>query len=125
MTCSEEAYEPGFTEAAFDKFIEVTDAYNSGKTTQFSTDTTHANPIGFVSLDALDTFLSAAPTKDFAIMYRAGKTQAPNCIEVDYNSLEIVKSEPTKVYRKQYSINLPTGEAGKTYTVNLVKRNAT
>ena len=46
-------------------------------------------------------------------------------IEVDYNSLEVVKSEPTKVYRKQYSIDLPVGEAGKTYTVNLVKRNAT
>ena len=99
--------------------------FNSGTTNQFSSDTTHANPVGFVSLDALNTFLSAAPTKDFAIMYRAGKTQAPNCIEVDYNSLEIAKSEPTKVYRKEYSIALPAGEAGKTYTVNLVKRNAT
>jgi len=99
--------------------------FNSGITNQFSTDTTHANPIGFVSLDALNTFLATAPTKDFAIMYRAGKTQAPNCIEVDYNSLEVVKSEPTKVYRKEYSIDLPTGEAGKTYTVNLVKRNTT
>lgn len=99
--------------------------FNSGTTNQFSTDTTHANPIGFVSLDNLNTFLANAPTKDFAIMYRSGKTQAPMSIDVDYKSLEIVKSEPTKVYRKQYSIALPTGEAGKTYTVNLVKRSAT
>lgn len=99
--------------------------FNSGTTNQFSSDTTHANPVGFVSLDALNTFLSAAPTKDFAIMYRAGKTQAPNCIEVDYNSLEIVKSEPTKVYRIAYGIDVPAGEAGKTYTANIIKRNAT
>lgn len=99
--------------------------FNSGTTNQFSSDTTHVNPVGFVSLDALNTFLSAAPTKDFAIMYRAGKTQAPNCIEIDYPTLEIVKSEPTKVYRKEYSIELPSGEAGKTYTVNLIKRGAT
>lgn len=99
--------------------------FNSGNTNQFSSDTTHANPVGFVSLDALNTFLSAAPTKDFAIMYRAGKTQAPNCIEVDYNSLEIVKSTPTLVYRIAYMIEVPVGEAGKTYTVNIIKRNAT
>lgn len=99
--------------------------FNSGTTNQFSSDTTHANPVGFVSLDALNTFLSAAPTKDFAIMYRAGKTQAPNCIEVDYNSLEIVKSTPTLVYRIAYMIEVPVGEAGKTYTVNIIKRNAT
>ena len=99
--------------------------FNSGTTNQFSSDTTHTNPVGFVSLDALNTFLATAPTKDFAIMYRAGKTQAPNCIEVDYNSLEVVKSEPTFVTRIEHSIVLPTGEAGKTYTVNLVKRNAT
>lgn len=99
--------------------------FNSGTTNQFSSDTTHANPVGFVSLDALNTFLAAAPTKDFAIMYRAGKTQAPNCIEVDYNSLEIVKSTPTLVYRIAYMIEVPVGEAGKTYTVNIIKRNAT
>lgn len=98
--------------------------FNSGKTNQFSTDTTHVNPIGFVSLDALDTFLAAAPTKDFAIMYRAGTTQAPMAIEVDYNSLNIVKSEPNSINLKTYSVVLTGGEACKNYTINLVRRGS-
>ena len=99
--------------------------FNSGTTNQFSTDTTHANPIGFVSLDASNTFLAAAPTKDFAIMYRAGKTQAPNCIDVDYNSLEIVKSEPTKIHRTVNAIHIGNAQAGDTFTINIIKRGVT
>lgn len=96
-----------------------------GGVEQFSSDT-HANPFGIVHLDNPAIFVDSEVTKDFAIMYRSGsKPQAPMSIDVDYNSVTVVKSEPTKVYRKQYSINLPAGEAEKTYTVNLIKRDST
>ena len=85
----------------------------------------NANPLGFVSLDAPDTFLAAAPTKDFGIMYRAGKTQAPNCIEIDYNSLEIVKSQPTKIHRTINTVHIANAQAGDTFTINIVKRGVT
>lgn len=98
--------------------------FNSGKTTQFSSDTLYANPIGFVSLDALDTFLSSAPTNDFAIMYRHGTTQSPSVIEVDYNSLTVVKATPISGGNTSLELTMPSGEAGKQYTINIVKCGA-
>ena len=99
--------------------------FGSGKTTQFSTDVTHANPIAFVDLTDLETCLGSAPTKDFAIMYRSGKTQAPMTIDIDYNSLTIVKGVGEQDSACSYLFTCPTGEAGKTYTINIVKRGVT
>lgn len=99
--------------------------FKTGGTSQFSTNTLVDNPVGFVHLDAPNTLLATAPTKDFAIMYRSGKTQAPSVFEVDYNTLSVVKSEPNVVHRIEHRIPLPAGEMGKTYTVNLIKRNVT
>jgi len=93
----------------------------SGKTSQFSTDTTHESPIALVHLDAPDTILGAAPTKDFAIMFRNGKTQAPSLIEVDYDSLQIVFGIPNLYSPLGLRITCPAGELGKTYTINFVK----
>ena len=99
--------------------------FKTGSTSQFSTNTLVDNPVGFVHLDALNTLLATAPTKDFAIMYRSGKTQAPSVFEVDYNTLTVVKSEPNIIFRIEHLITVPAGEMGNTYTVNLIKRNAT
>jgi len=93
----------------------------TGKTTQFSSDKTHENPIALVHLDAPDTILGAAPTKDFAIMFRNGKTQAPTVIDVDYDSLQIVLGTPNTYAPLGLRITCPAGELGKTYTINFVK----
>lgn len=100
-------------------------AFVSGKTNQFSTDKTHESPIAIVHLDAPDTILATAPTKDFAIMYRHGKTQTPSVIEVDYNSLEIVNGVGLSYMPLGQQITCIAGEMGKTYTINFVKHSIT
>lgn len=68
------------------------------------------------------SFLSSAPTKDFALALGRGKNSPAFVIpEVDFKSLTVTVAEPKTGVAYKAEVTIPTVATGSTYTLVLVK----
>lgn len=99
-------------------------AINAGATYPTDLSGLQAGAISFFELGA-SAFLSAAPTKNFAIALGRANGQLPFIIsEVDKASLSVTKALPTEGKTFDAKITIPSPTSGKTYTLILVKKGA-
>ena len=78
--------------------------------------------IGFFALNDYTAWLSAAPTTNFGIALGGGSKKPAFVIpEVDVNTLQVTKSAYAAGTGYAASITIPSGTAGKNYTLVLVK----
>ena len=98
-------------------------ALNGGKSAPNALDSMTAGSIGFYHLDTPGSWLSAAPTKDFAIAFGRG-ANSPAIVfpEVDFKTLSINVAAPSTGTAFTATITIPTTVVGKTYTIVLVKK---
>ena len=81
-----------------------------------------AGAIGFFALNDYTAWLSAAPTTNFGIALGGGSNTPAFVIpEVDINTLQVTKSAYAAGTGYAASITIPSGAAGKNYTLVLVK----
>ena len=101
--------------------VNSTSGLNGGVIPQNFTDM-NKGAIGLYHLDDTSAWLSSAPTKDFAIVLGRGANNNALVIpEVDFDTLSVVKANPTSGRAFSAVITIPTVAAGKTYTLVLVK----
>lgn len=102
--------------------VNSTAAYKGGAATPKDLSSMANGSIGVYELDNPDAWLSAAPTKDFALVLGRGATRLPFIIpEVDYDTVSVVKATPSAGAKFSANITIPTVTAGKIYTLILVK----
>ena len=97
-------------------------ALNGGATAPKDLGGMAAGAIGFFALNDYTAWLSAAPTTNFGIALGCGSKKPAFVIpEVDVNTLQITKSAYAAGTGYTASITIPSGTAGKNYTLVLVK----
>ena len=97
-------------------------ALNGGATAPKDLSGMAAGAIGFFALNDYTAWLSAAPTTNFGIALGGGSKKPAFVIpEVDVNTLQITKSAYAAGTGYTASITIPSGTAGKNYTLVLVK----
>ena len=81
-----------------------------------------AGAIGFFALNDYNSWLSAAPSSNFGIALGRGNNSPAFVIpEVDVNTLKVTETVNANGVHFNGTITVPSGTAGKTYTLVLVK----
>lgn len=102
--------------------VNSTAALNGGAATPKDLTGMTMGSIGFYQLDKPDSWLSSAPTGDFAVVLGRGENSLPFIIpEVDYDTVSVVKAVPQEGTKFKAELTVPTIVPGKTYTLMLVK----
>lgn len=97
-------------------------ALNGGATAPKDLSGMAEGAIGFFALNDYTTWLSAAPATNFGIALGGGSKKPAFVIpEVDINTLQVTKSAYAAGTAYTASITIPSGTAGKNYTLVLVK----
>jgi hypothetical protein len=101
-------------------------ALNGGASTPRDLSNMAAGAIGFYQLDDTSKWLSAKPTKNFAIVLGGGGKKVPFIIpEVDVNSLSVTYADYDHGNNVTAGILMPEPVSGKTYTLMFVKGGTT
>lgn len=102
--------------------VNSTAALNGGASTPRDLSNMTAGAIGFYQLDDTSKWLSAAPTKNFAIVLGGGGKKVPFIIpEVDVKSMTVQMAASKIGVRFKADITIPTPVEGKNYTLVLAK----
>lgn len=102
--------------------VNSTAALNGGASTPRDLSNMTAGAIGFYQLDDTSKWLSAAPTKNFAIVLGGGGKKVPFIIpEVDVKSMTVQMAAPKAGVAFKAEITIPTPVEGKNYTLVLAK----
>lgn len=101
-------------------------ALNGGASTPRDLSNMAAGAVGFYQLDDTSKWLSAKPTKNFAIVLGGGGKKVPFIIpEVDVNSLSVTYADYDHGNNVTAGILMPEPVSGKTYTLMFVKGGTT